>query len=87
MKKIKTFQKKMGDNSEPVLSRKKRYGVKFNDSNFRLIQKSWEGEVLLYVPCIEATSVLHMEEKIISIDTRQRHLDADTSKHRHLDAA
>ena len=35
--------KKLGDNSEPAPSRKKRYCVKFNDSNFKFIQKSWTG--------------------------------------------
>ena len=65
MKKIKTFEKKMADNSEPAPSKKKRYCVKFNESLRNLRQV----KVLLYVLCVEVISVLHMEEKMISIDT------------------
>ena len=56
----------MGDNSEPAPSKKKRYCVKFNNS----LRNLGQVKVLLYVLCIEAISVLHMEEKMISIDTR-----------------
>ena len=43
MEKTEDNLKKLGDNSEPAPSRKKRYCVKFNDSNFKFIQKSWTG--------------------------------------------
>ena len=56
----------MADNSEPVPSNKKRYCVKFNDS----LRNLGQVKVLLYVLCAEVISVLHMEEKMISIDTR-----------------
>ena len=56
----------MGDNSEPAPSKKKRYCVKFNNS----LRNLGKVKVLLYVLCIEAISVLHMEKKMISIDTR-----------------
>ena len=56
----------MADNSEPALSKKKRYCVKFNDS----LRNLGQVKVLLYVLCVEAISVLHMEEKMISIDTK-----------------
>ena len=56
----------MADNSEPAPSKKKRYCVKFND----LLRNIGQVKVLLYVLCVEAISVLHMEEKMISIDTR-----------------
>ena len=56
----------MVDNSEPAPSKKKRYCVKFNDS----LRNLGQVKVLLYVLCIEAISVLHMEEKMISIDTK-----------------
>ena len=56
----------MVDNSEPFLSKKKRDCVKFNDS----LRNLGQVKVLFYVLCLEAISVLHMEEKMISIDTR-----------------
>ena len=56
----------MADNSEPVPSNKKRYCVKFNDS----LRNLGQVKVLLYVLYVEVISVLHMEEKTISIDTR-----------------
>ena len=55
----------MVDNAEPALSKKKRC-VKFKDSLRNLRQV----KVLLYVLCVEAITVLCMEEKMISIDTR-----------------
>ena len=64
MKKIKTL-KKMADNSEPVPSKKKRYCMKFYNS----LRNLGQVKVLLYVLCVEAISVLHMEEKML-IDTR-----------------
>ena len=62
----------MADNSEPALSKKKRYCVKFNYS----LRNLGQVKVLLYVLCVEAISVLHMEEKMISIDNK------DTSKYK-----
>ena len=56
----------MTNNSEPAPSNKKRYCVKFNDS----LRNLGKVKVLLYVLCAETISVLHMEEKMISIDTR-----------------
>ena len=44
MKKNQDISKKMGNNSKPAPSKKKRYCVKFNDSNFKFIQKSWTSE-------------------------------------------
>ena len=64
----------MGNNSEPAPSKKKRYCLKLNGSNFKFIQKFLQVKVLLEVPCVEATSLLYMDETITSIDTRQRHL-------------
>ena len=55
----------MVDNPEPALSKRKRY-VKFNDS----LRNLGQVKVLLYVLCVEAISVLHMEENMISIETR-----------------
>ena len=58
------------------LRQRKRYCVKLNDSHsFRNLGQV---KVLLYVPCVKTTSVLHMEEKRISIDT---------SKYRYVGAA
>ena len=48
--------------------------MKFNDSwcnKFKFIQKAAKGEGLLDVLCVEVISVLHMEEKVILIDTPQ----------------
>ena len=56
----------MADNPEPAPSKKKRYNVKFNDS----LRNLGQVKVLLYVLCVEAISVLHMEENMISIETR-----------------
>ena len=70
MKKIKTL-KKMADNSEPVPSTKKRYCVKFYNS----LRNLGQVKVLFYVLCVEAISVLHMEEKML-IDNK------NTSKHK-----
>ena len=56
----------MADNSEPAPSKKKRYCVKFND----LLRNIGQVKVLLYVMCVEAISVLLMEENMISIETR-----------------
>ena len=66
MKKNQNIEKKMADNSEPAPSKKKRYCVKFNDS----LRNRGQVKILLYVRCVEAISVFHMEEKMISIDTR-----------------
>ena len=66
MKKNRNIEKKMANNSEPAPSKKKRYCVKFNDS----LRNLGQVKVLLYVLCVEATSMLHMEEKMISKDTR-----------------
>ena len=55
----------MADNSEPVPSKKKRYCVKLYNS----LRNLGQVKVLLYVLCVEAISVLHMEEKML-IDTR-----------------
>ena len=60
----------MAGNSEPAPSKKKRYCVKFNNS----LRNLGQVKVLLYKLYIEAISVLHMEKKMISIDTK--HLKA-----------
>ena len=78
MKKNQNIEKKMADNSEPAPSKKKRYCVKFNGS----LRNLGQVKVLLYVMCVEAISLLHMEEKMISINNK------DTSKHkRYVDTA
>ena len=49
--------------------------MKFKDlwcNKFKFIQRSWIGEGLLYVICMEAISVLRMKEKRISIPTEIR---------------
>ena len=44
VKKNQDILKKMGNNSEPAPSKKKRYCVKLNGSNFKFIQKFWTSE-------------------------------------------
>ena len=56
----------MADNSEPAPSKEKRYCVKFNGS----LRNLGQVKVLLYALCVEVISVLHMEEKMMSIDIR-----------------
>ena len=56
----------MADNPEPAPLKKKIYYVKFNNS----LRNFGQVKVLLYVLCVETISVLHMEENMISIDTR-----------------
>ena len=83
VKKIKTLQKNMADNSEPAPSKKKKYCVKLNDSwcyKFKYILKSRKDEGLLYVLRVEVISVLHIEEKMISIDTRTHQTIRDNDK-------
>ena len=63
----------MADNSVPVPSKNKKYYVKFNDSwcnKFNSLRNPGKVKVLRYVLCVEAISVLNMEEKMISIDIR-----------------
>ena len=66
-------REKMAENSEPAPSQKNKYCVKFNDlwcNNFKSSRNAVQVKVLLYVLCVEAISVLYMDEKMISIDTR-----------------
>ena len=63
----------MADNSEPAPSKNKKNCAKFNDSRckrFKFFRNLGKMMVLHCVLCVEAISVLHMEEKMISIDTR-----------------
>ena len=49
----------MTDNSEQAPSQKNRYCVKFNDS----LRNLGQVKVSLYVLCVEAITVLHIEGK------------------------
>ena len=65
----------MVDNSQPAPSKNKKYCVKFNDSwckkfSFRTPRNV---KFLHYVLRVEAISVLHIEERMILIDTRTPH--------------
>ena len=66
MKKNQNIEKKISDNLEPPPSKKKRYCVKFNDS----LKNLGQVKILFCVLCVETISVLHMDKKIILIDTR-----------------
>ena len=62
----------MADNSEPALSKNKKYCVKFNNSwggKCNFVQKSRKGEGFTLCAVCEVISVLHMEKKMVSIDT------------------
>ena len=65
MKKNRNIEKKWRT-IQSQLRQRKRYCVKFNDS----LRNLGQVKVLLYVLCVEATSMLHMEDKMISKDTR-----------------
>ena len=57
--------------------------------NSNLFRNPRKVKVLLHVLCVEAISVLHMEEKVISADTKTKAIrDRWMHKHKgHVDAA
>ena len=70
--KIKILQKRWRT-IQNKLFKEKKYCVKFKDSdviNSTYFRNPGKVKALLYVLCVEAISVLYMEEKMISIDIR-----------------